>query len=120
MEESKDYFAKGYDTLQESKMKRIMNNLTTDKNSLELSYLLGFEKASKLKDVENQESINIINKVDSNEIINILDDIAPLIQLLKNNKDDIYIKQKIINDIIILNNYFAKVLNKPICQSEGI
>lgn len=117
-----DYTKKGLTlTLEDTEVKNFLDDLKKINNefSTNLSFARGFEKGCLDKEEETKRNIEILSKIDTVEILDALGDIAPLLEYLKGNKDDVYIKQKIICSLNELNNYFVEVLNKE-NESESV
>jgi len=124
---NENYLEKAYEIMQNEgkKVKKLLDNLKAKKYDdacagLELSFIIGYENGCLMKDEENQNNIDKINKFDSDVLINRVENIVPLISFLKNNKNDVFIKGRVIGELGELSNYIANTFNISNNESEEL
>ncbi|HEY5523809.1 MAG TPA: hypothetical protein VIK26_00570 [Clostridium sp.] len=77
------------------------------------AYKKGYEENTALAD----NNVRLICKFNSDELIAKGENLAPLLEYLKNNKEDIWMKGRVLEEIHMLENYVNEILND---ESEAI
>ncbi|MBZ9616781.1 hypothetical protein [Clostridium estertheticum] len=86
--------------------------------AIDLSFIIGYENGCLMKDEQEQINMNKIKRFDTMTLVNMVENVSPLITYLKNNVDDTFVKGKVIEQLGILANYVANTCNSVNYESE--
>jgi len=115
IENGKDYFMKGYKSIDKSLVKELTNTLKEDNENLELDlsllWTLGYQKALLLNDKQNKESNAKVQSIDFDFIKGQIDIIESLNNAQQKDIHDIDIKTIIVKKIIELYTYVYNQIN---------